>query len=483
MALQYVDCKLTITDDRTTEYDDDYKHPAEGQIPDDELTRFTIDRISHWVATNEQCEKEDLVLLGRHLYRLLFHGAVGKAFEDFYDVFRKQRQHNRDLRLRLTLVFHREAKRISSYPWEFLYMPREDEGFFVAGQAELILTRFVPESPKIGSLKPDDQPLKILIAQSQPYELEELDADAVIKQIDGLKGKEIAVEVVRNLPRKELSDKIKDFQPHVFHFIGHGRDGQLALVKAPEELEEEEEMNPAAGRPTEADWCDSGTVREMFADHKPRLVFLHACKGGATFGNSLKTFTSTARDLVYSEIPAVIGMQYEIETEAAATFAQVFYRALSSGKGVDEAVTEGRRELGQYAAKGRGAWGDRKFGTPLVYLQTGNPIIFTPERESDGEPNGGPVLVPCPYEGCQGKVHADFPYCPYCTQSLVKCANGHPAPNRPGKCSARDSRGNTCGAEVAVERAVTGARTATARVATTRGDSVNSNRDDATFQQ
>lgn len=472
MPLQYVDCKVTIPDDRTTRYEDDYKRPATGVIRDDALTRLTIERIAHWVETNEQCEKADLELLGRHLYELLFHGDVGAAFETSYDVFRGQREQNPDLRLRLTLVFHRAAKEVSSYPWEFLYMPRDVEGFFVAGSTELILTRFVPESPKIASLKPEGQPLRILVAHSQPQELDLLDADEVIDQIERLRSGEIAVNVVRNLSRKELTEAIADVQPHVFHFIGHGRDGALALVKADDQLAEEEALAVRPDKVEHAEWCDSATVKEMFARHKPRLVFLHACKGGAGFVNTVKAFTSTARDLVYSEIPAVIGMQYEIENEAAATFAQVFYRALSAGKGVDEAVTDGRRELGQYGAKSRGAWGDRKFGTPLVYLQTGNPIIFRPETATATN-GGGATFSPCPWEGCGRGVLPDYPSCPYCRRDLVACPNGHPAPKRPGRCK-------VCNADLGLESP--SVRTASAAVATSRSESSETERDDASFQ-
>jgi hypothetical protein len=168
----YVDCKLTIKDREKIEYEDDYGRKVEGTVLQDELPRMTVERFNHWVANYEdKCKREDLQILGMHLYALLFNEDLKTQFERTYDVFEKQKQNNADLRLRLILIFHETARELAAYPWEFIFMQRKPKGFFLAGEnAELILTRFVPPSPLVKQLGPEERPLRILIASCQPKE-------------------------------------------------------------------------------------------------------------------------------------------------------------------------------------------------------------------------------------------------------------------------------------------------------------------------
>jgi hypothetical protein len=235
-------------------------------------------------------------------------------------------------------------------------------------------------------------------------------------------------EILENCTVDELKGAIKRRKPHVLHFIGHGEEGRIALMKSPEEMEEDFELHEDR---REARWCDTETVKTFFADHRPRLVFLHACKTAAGYAESLRAFTSTARELVYSEIPAVIGMQFEIESQDAANFADVFYREIAAGEDLDTAVAAGRRRLGEDPR--RGAWADRRFGTPLVYLQTYKPVVLSPPPPKDTDGGDEPVMVPCPW-GCRTWVTPSFRECPTCNKPLTKCPNGHAVAARPGRC-------------------------------------------------
>lgn len=435
---KYVDCTVNVESLERTSYKDDFRREATGVLFDDELFRITLDRLADWVAQNELSSRSDLELLGRYLYKLIFNDAVGEAFKTSYEYFEaereKERTQDRDMRLRLKLVFERQAEILAAYPWEFIFMPLLDKGFFLSGEkTELILTRFVGVADNNLDLRPDEQPLRILVASANPSEAS-FDIAPFRERLEGSIGQLEQVELKwREQPRYEsLIAEIESYKPHIFHFVGHGEAGRLALIRPDDEIARDE---AETGRRRDAHWVDFNTFSEMFAEHKPRLVFLHACKGAATVKTTLNVFTSMARELAYSNIPAVVGMQYEIADTDAATFAEVCYRELAGGRPVDEAVSAGRRQLGRFS--GPGAWGDRRFGTPLVYLQASLPIIFNAGVANGHETQPASVTTsetrlyrcpspPAPGErGCTGQLASADNFCQTCGFRVTTCPKGH----------------------------------------------------------
>lgn len=431
-------CELHIQDENTINYTDTLLDGEyTGEVLKDELIRKTVDRFNYWVENHDKnCKREDLEILGMHLYNILFDKenrgqgmSVKDAFETTYKAFKNAQADNPDARLRLVLIFDKKARNLASYPWEFIFMPTKPQGFFFAGEkTELILTRFVPESISEDTIKPDDSPLKILIAFSHPSKLRQINAEDVIKAIKDLqKCGPIEVEVQNNPTYDTLKEQIEDFHPHVFHFIGHGEPGKIALFRKQEkEIETDIEYSERG----DFEWIDSGTVSRLFGEHPPRLVFLHACNGAKS--GSLESFKSTAIDLVYSNIPAVVAMQYEINNTDAAFFAETFYKEISQGKPIDEAVNLGRhklgQKLGQKSVKSQDTssnWSDRRFGTPVVYLQSEKAIILPGiPAESPRPPAETEVLsrpVPCPNRKCREPVFSTDRVCANCGHLLMEC--------------------------------------------------------------
>jgi hypothetical protein len=178
--------------------------------------------------------------------------------------------------------------------------------------------------------------------------------------------------VVYDPTYNQLSDHIENKTlPHILHFIGHGKPRELAIFK-----DKDDDDYDFDGEEKQTRWMTSEQFRHLFNKHKPRLIFLHACKGAAP--DSHEGFISTARELVYAEIPAVVAMQYSISNKDAGSFARKFYEELGNGCAIDEAVKAGRLELG----KAYPPWEHPRFGTPVVYLQTINAIVLpVPEPE------------------------------------------------------------------------------------------------------
>ncbi len=424
-AAKYVDCTLILENEKTLSlqyYDEDGTRCSEkGELGSDPVVRLTVKRLNEWVNFGLKQQEatrgkqnpvtvDDLRVIGLNLYRILF--SDGKIRDKFHDVYRRfqaaykeqAEQSGEGLRLRLRIVFEKAAESLGRLPWEFLFVPDEDNperGFFFAGErTELILTRYVPVSDLVKKLSPPaPSRLKILVAVSEPSGLgavDESEFQRLLAQICEITREEIPVLRGADCTYQRLGKTLDAYRPHIFHYIGHGEEGRLALVKSPEDPDYDEGEGERPVR-----WVTSEQFRKLFGVAKPRLVFLHACKGAAA--SSQDAFSSCARQLVYADIAAVVAMQYSISSHDANLFAKTFYEELGRGRDVDEAVKAGRLALG---GKVWPFWEHPRFGTPVVYLQTDKPIVLPlPEEQESREaaartqpvPAGGSrVAVPAP---------------------------------------------------------------------------------------
>lgn len=403
-----------------------------------DLLLQTIERLNHWIKKDDSCDRQDLALIGRYLYNFLFppDSQIRTRFEENYNFFIKNKR--ADSRLRIVLIFQENiGTRLSSYPWEFLYKSEGKLGFFLAGQrTELILTRFVPHQP--AEIDVADPPLRILLAVAQPKEYQRMDTAEVISYLESLPDKfpgKIDLKIIKDPTYKQLlklldPHKPDNYLPHIFHFIGHGQKGQLALIRDAEEINE---LMIEQGRPNDtASWCDSTTLTQLFEKHQPRVVFLHAGNGAAA--GSVDGFSALARDLVYAKIPAVIAMQYQISDRDASLFAMEFYQQVSNGAPVDEAVRASRGVLGHTMTGNDMAWNDRRFGTPVVYLQTEKAIILPgtppsqPRSAVDDHRDAVQAAaqltkIPCPNPNCTGLIRVGSKMCTKCFEILEPCKN------------------------------------------------------------
>jgi hypothetical protein len=451
--------KIALKNDKQVVYTGVNGMPFESEIVQDELTKLMIERLNHWVSLDESpYERKDLELLGRILYNLML--PVGKT-NNLRELFSHDYAHfcnssEAEDRFHLTLELHEDARELGNYPWEFLFIPHEenlskveltkDRGFFLAGERnKLILTRFVPKIPSELIVK-KEEPLRILVIFSHPKELPNINSRLTRDLIDEIKSLEtleqIEVRAEENPTHLQLyelmngKDELDDagrpprdrvrFKPDIVHFIGHGKPGSLALIRNEGDIQADE--NDGKDR-IEADWCDSEQVLALFANHTPRLVFLHACESASA--DSIKGFSDLARDLVYAKVPIVVAMQYIIKNKDAALFAKKFYEEIRNGSLIDEAVRAGREALGQAQDKKK-SWADRRFGTPVIYFQTKSEqaLIELPRKKpgkiSSLKKYNPEEMVDCPNPRCPShqlsiKLALGSAVCLECDHDLIHC--------------------------------------------------------------
>ncbi|MDX3659785.1 CHAT domain-containing protein [Streptomyces sp. ID05-26A] len=451
----YVNFKITVHDEQTLSVEADYS-PILSRVPlgGDALTLLTIERLASWVASDPNCSRALLELLGKHLYRCVFgskdspvDGLLRAALNSL------NAAGHRDSRLRLTLSFEPAASRLALCPWEFIYIDEHSGGYFIAAPstgAQLVLTRFVPPPPKIvDSLEPPDRPLRILvIVSSSPPKMSDVTVEMLGPQLDKLRGPDVEVEVLSSPTMKDVEKRLgigsaTPWWPHILHLVGHGemtKEGPHFAIRMDDETWRKRLAVSDERNLPKIEWIPLSKIRELFPEERlPRLVFLQSCQSGTSY----RAFASGAEEFVRSGTPAAIAMQFDIENGEADYFAQQIYASLSVGHPIDDAVTAARIQLAKRSAPT--SWNSRHFGTPLLFLQSRQAVILrrqSPAESSGGSREAGDESLPCPYRDdddvkCRRRVRAGMDQCPKCLGSLQWCENRHP-------CMADDHICGTC---------------------------------------
>ncbi|WP_437894093.1 CHAT domain-containing protein [Sorangium sp. So ce124] len=188
--------------------------------------------------------------------------------------------------------------------------------------------RLLERSPKKAAQPAEDGPIKLLYLASNPTSTDQLALSREARRIeDRLRaGKPRRVNAIEIVPRwavrrSELQRLLLEEEPHVLHFSGHGS-GRARL------LFEDDGGNIA---PLEARALVSLIGR---LKRRLQLVVLNACDTEPLAGALVK------------HVACAVGMRQAIGDEAAATFAETFYEALSFGEPIGAAFQLARIALG-----------------------------------------------------------------------------------------------------------------------------------------
>jgi ribosomal protein L32 len=409
--MEYKELKVVIKSRKKIVITKPNRISLSGDVQIDSLTERLITVFRKLLAEDKIKSREELVVLGSYLFNGLFDEETRRVFWEEYKKISNKEQEG----LRVVLEFEPEARDLAVLPWEYIYYPdstEEGRGFFIATDNQLILARHVPL--KMQGLSPSPKPLRILIVVSTPArdedgekELGIIDEGLVIETICQLGKKSptaIQVEQLESpVTKTSLTNWIQaNERYHVVHFVGHGKydkdGGSLALASARD--------------PGRASWIKEDALADCFRKREPRLIFLNACKGA--YSGSYAAFQGVALKLVYSNIPAVVALQFEVENKVANLFAEKFYQSLGEGKPIDVAVQDGRSKLGMFLDEDQN-YSNRAFGSPVVYLQSAEGIVIAEAQPEKKDYDLLPKVI-CPHGDCPELVSAGDNF----------CGDGHP---------------------------------------------------------
>ena len=274
--------------------------------------------------------------------------------------------------MRLQLAFPADAasSRLASLPWEYLCAPDRpgNDGRFLVLTPGLMLSRSVPP----GTLQRAAVTLKQVrilpvVGDAHNDWLGEVDYQPALDAIAAVGGGgdfeilDPAVEV----SKAELASIVAATQPHVVHYIGHGRfseqtgKGSVALS--------------AAGGGT--CWVDEDDLAERLCsdDWVPTIVVLHACEGGRN--DYEYRHAGLAPSLVRRGVQCVVAMQYPVTNETAIEFSSALYDALGHHQYLDEAVQTARQSIWQATKDAR------LLGVPMIYQRNAAPLLGAPKAK------------------------------------------------------------------------------------------------------
>ncbi len=248
------------------------------------------------------------------------------------------------------IVLDIKERGLSQFPWELM----RQNGVWLAKTRGIVRVSGQGGGRRGGNI---NAPLKVLVALASPIYDPEVDEPFQPDPINlrsqmeiftrGLSRKRFAANfyIQQHITRSRLSDELaKDY--HVLHFVGHGSRGSLSL-----------EDDYAC-----VDEIDTAWLRENLCNSSLQLALFNSCYTASN--DPAASCAGIAKTLLDAGIPLVVGMQFAISEGAARVFACKFYRILSEGNSIVDAITMARRAIAD--CPGCRPW---EWITPVLFIQ------------------------------------------------------------------------------------------------------------------
>jgi hypothetical protein len=324
--------------------------------------------------------------IGKKLFCCLFPSETMRSIYD--EVRRNTDAASKEIHFQL--CFSAQAPLVGTYPWELLY---HDQDFLIGG-GKGTLTRYVTfDTPP--PFRAVSGQLKALLVAPRPSDPElallgSAEAQAIRRGLESATG-QIIVEPQEVSSFAALGDYLSkhsgDEAPHIIHFDGHGAFGrrcpqckwittgrtaaQCSNPGCSRTLKDVEPQGFLAfeDRQRRTDYRSAREFADLLrqalvvgeggAQGGTRLVVLSACRSGEA-RSAESVFNGVAQRLMDARVPAVVAMQFSIQTGAAAEFVELFYGRVAQRDPLVTAVSWGRTALGRE--------GDQWY-RPVLYLR------------------------------------------------------------------------------------------------------------------
>ena len=311
----------------------------------------------------------ELKPIGAYLHNFLFGPSKNRnaLYTYWLDCFKKSREDGG-----MRTVLELDSPALIGVPWELW----NSDGRYFALLREAYPFTLVRAAWKADDLAKESvpladcktlEPLRVLLLISHSCADDKLiqgpdEALGVDRALFKLLPWMVDLHVLTRPTTDEIQYWCEKWEPHVFHFVGHG--GVTATGDPYLKLYERGKSG--------ATLIDQDAMINLFGAKVPRLVVLNACRSGqvgdaGANANAAKATQSFSERLIQEGVLAVIAMQADIKGEDAIKLMRKFYEGLSDGQSIDEALTTARDlSFGQVLNTRKWAW-----ALPALYLAKG----------------------------------------------------------------------------------------------------------------
>jgi len=326
-----------------------------------------------WIAKSSEEGRSLLVpdtfiVLGDNLWNLALDNKIGmELIQAHLGMATDDEDDDEDSRepIMLRISFERDASDLAALPWEYLRWPGSpDGGFFLASHTNLVLGRFLGDFKNL-DIRTSDLKVRALFVELLPQEHEgkfweqHEEFRGMIKRLATI-GDAFEIEKINGWNPAEVARRLDDLKT----------EGKIVDVVHLVAVCEEGPFGPRLYLPADGDtrqWRGQDpqpVVKALTEDHstRPELVVLHLSDLRGT--DPPAHFERLAPAFIKAGIPAVLAMQYPMTHPHGQDFVDNFYRRLTRGQTIGEAVQAARHALDY------GRQLNRHFGAPVLYMQS-----------------------------------------------------------------------------------------------------------------
>jgi tetratricopeptide (TPR) repeat protein len=317
-----------------------------------ELT-LTLGALAKAATSGEKPERDLHVEFGQRIYNLVFGGAIGECW---------QARRGSVGRNPLALVLRidpESARFLQRIPWEYLH---DGKDFLSTNWRTPVYRLPVNVSPI--DFEPLKEALRLLVVIAAPLGLNEDEVLNFAREEDLIlaatsqarKTGKLRVEFAPNGSLETLEQYLREYNPYLLHFLGHGvfmdsADSGVLLMETKD------------GHRREV-WNKDFTEALLKNGRDLRGVFLSACQSAVA--PRADGFADLASRLLEEGIPAVTAMQYSVLNISAMAFGAAFYNGIAEGKLIEDAFTDARQALQTTSPN------NLDFATPVLFLSDSN---------------------------------------------------------------------------------------------------------------
>jgi hypothetical protein len=307
--------------------------------PDGGSGLLTVRAAVEWFQSKADPTSEDAEFVGTLLFQLLEESGIAPEWRALRE--RAWSERLSQVQWRTVLAVH--PPELRAVPWELMHHRNR---FF---HTESHGPWYRAAETTVSNPTPIARPVRLLVlvgCRADDQKVKWRQEVEAICEVTCLKRTLFDVEILERPSPAELTKVLGEFEPHILHFVGHGTAAEKKEKAALAMWDEKGKHG----------W--SWTSTEIFQRLQmapPRLAFINACRSADFAGEEGGWRIADA--LLDAGVAAVIGMQGDIDGEAAAHFASRLYAEIADGTVIDRAMARARLETSQLpAVKGGRDW-------------------------------------------------------------------------------------------------------------------------------